>query len=209
MSDPKHTKTIFNLTNGIKSPGLGYLMKNRDYYVNLMGEQVFNNKINLLASKAVNDAPGADDKALYEGAMKLLKTNKAPDHVEKSLKLSMSYYYRMADWNNYDKAATQYIKKYASKNAAELNDIAWNYDLAIRNPDMLRKAARWAYAAINLDNKYSYNLTYAWILYQLNDYKEASLACDYAIIRAKAENVRSSAADDLKGYIAKAMQEKK
>ena len=205
MSDPKHTKTIFNLTNDIKSPGLAYLMKNRDYYVHLMGEQVFNNKINLIATKAVSEAPRADDKALYEGAMKLIKTNKAPDHNQAELKLSMKYYYNMGDWDNYDKNASQYVKKYALKNAAELNEIAWNYYMVIHAPDQLEKASKWAYAAVNIDNKYTYNLTYAWLLYKLNNFKEASLACDYAIIRAKAENVQYTSATALKGYIAKAM----
>jgi len=202
MSDSKHTKTIFNLTNDIKSPGLSFLVKNREYYMHVMGDQVFNNKINLIATKAVTEAPGADDKALYDGAMQLIKTNKAPDHIQKSLKLSMDYYYHMGDWVNYDKVATQYVKKYASKNAVELNDIAWNYYMVIHNPDQLEKASKWAYTALNIDNKYTYNLTYAWLLYKLNNYKEASLACDYAIIRAKEENVQPTSANALKGYIA-------
>jgi len=206
MSDPKHTKTIFNLTNDLKSPGLAYLVKNKPYYEHLMGEQVFNNKINLIATKAASEATGSDDKALYEGAVQLLKTNKAPDHVQQILKLSMDYYYHMGDWDNYDKNATQYVKKYASKNAKELNDIAWNYYLAIHKPELLERAAKWAYTAINIDDKYTYNLTYAWILYNLENYKEASLACDYAIMRAKAENVKATSATELKGYIAKSIK---
>jgi len=206
MSDPKHTKTIFNLTNDLTSPGVAYLMKNKEYYQHLMGEQIFNNKINLIATKAVSAAPGADDKALFEGAIKLIKTNKAPDHAEKTIKLSMDYYYHMGDWNNYDKEATQYVKKYAGNNAALLNDVAWAYYINIHNPDQLQKAAKWAYAAINIDNKYTYNLTYAWLLYSLNNYKEASLACDYAIIRAKAENVQYTSATALKGYIEKSLK---
>ena len=180
--------------------------KNKEYYQHLMGEQIFNNKINLIATKAVSAAPGADDKALFEGAIKLIKTNKAPDHAEKTIKLSMDYYYHMGDWNNYDKEATQYVKKYAGNNAALLNDVAWAYYINIHNPDQLQKAAKWAYAAINIDNKYTYNLTYAWLLYSRNNYKEASLACDYAIIRAKAENVQYTSATALKGYIEKSLK---
>ena len=206
LSDPKNSKTIFNLTNDIKSPGLSYLVKNKEYYAHIMGEQVFNNKINLIATKAINEAPRADDNGMYEGAIKLIKANKAPDHAEKGMKLSMDYYYHMADWINYDKYATQYAKKYADKNATQLNEIAWNYYMVLHNPDQLQKAAKWAYAAINIDNKYTYNLTYAWLLYKLENYKEASLACDYAIIRAKEENVQATSATSLKGYIANAMK---
>jgi thiol-disulfide isomerase/thioredoxin len=206
MSDPKLTRTIFNLTNDLTSPGLAYLMKNKDYYQHLMGEQIFNNKINLLATKAVTEAPRADDKALFEGALKLIKTNKAPDHAEKTLKLSMDYYLHMGDWENYDKYASQYVKKYADNNAALLNEVAWAYYINIHKPELLERATKWAYAAINIDNKYTYNLTYAWLLYSLNNFKEASLACDYAIIRAKAENVQYTSATALKGYIEKSMK---
>ena len=112
----------------------------------------------------------------------------------------------MGDWVNYDKNASQYVKKYASKSAAELNDIAWNYYMVIHDPDQLQKATKWAYTALNMDNKYTYNLTYAWLLYKLNNYKEASLACDYAIIRAKEENVQATSANALKGYIADSLK---
>ena len=206
MSDPKHTKTVFNLTNDLKSPGVAVLMKNKDYYQHLVGEQVFNNKINLIATRAASEGVSSDDKSLYEGAIQLIKTNKAPDHVQQTLKLAMDYFYHMGDWDNYDKNATQYIKKYASKNAKELNDIAWNYYLAIHKPELLTRAAKFAYTAINIDDKYTYNLTYAWILYNLSDYKEASLACDYAILRAKAENVQATSAIQLKGYIANSLK---
>ena len=78
--------------------------------------------------------------------------------------------------------------------------------MVIHDPDQLQKATKWAYTALNMDNKYTYNLTYAWLLYKLNNYKEASLACDYAIIRAKEENVQATSANALKGYIADSLK---
>ena len=205
MSDPKHTKTIFNLTNDIKSPGLSYLVKNKDYYRNLLGDEAYYGKINQIATKAVSEAPRADDKGLYDAAMNLINTVKAADHQEKTLKLSMDYYSHMGDWPNYVKQASLYVKKYAAKNAALLNDVAWNYFLNVNDPDELQKATKWSYESLNIDNKYTYNLTYAYLLYKQNNYKEAEKACDYAIIRAKEENVTPSSANALKEVIKKAM----
>ena len=205
LTDTKHTRTIFNLTNDLKSLGLSYLMKNHDYYLNLVGAEAFNKKINQLAEKAVNDAPRADDKNLFAGAIELIKTNKAPNHAEQILKLSMQYYLRMNDWANYDKNASQYIKKYAAKNAALLNNVAWDYFLNTNDDALLLKATKWAYSAINIDNKYTYNLTYAYLLYKQNIYKEAERACDYAIIRANAENIIPSSATALKEAIKKSV----
>jgi thiol-disulfide isomerase/thioredoxin len=208
FTDKKHAQTIFNLTNDLKSPGLSYLMKNKDYYTNLVGVDAFNKKINQIATKAVSEAPRADDKELFEGALTLIKTNKAADHMEKALQLSIAYYQQMNSWENFDKSATQYIKKFASKNAAQLNDIAWAYFLNLNSREQLQKATKWAYQAINLDNKYTYNLTYAYLLYKQNEYKEAEKACDYAIIRAQQENIQPSSAVALKDAIKKSIEKK-
>jgi thiol-disulfide isomerase/thioredoxin len=208
FTDKKHAQTIFNLTNDLKSPGLSYLMKNKDYYANLVGVDAFNKKINQIATKAVSEAPRADDKELFEGALTLIKTNKAADHMEKALQLSIAYYQQMNSWENFDKSATQYIKKFASKNAAQLNDIAWAYFLNLNSREQLQKATKWAYQAINLDNKYTYNLTYAYLLYKQNEYKEAEKACDYAIIRAQQENIQPSSAVALKDAIKKSIEKK-
>lgn len=208
LIDPKHTRTIFNLTKDLKSPGLSYLVKNKDYYQNLVGAEAFNKKINQIATKAVNEAPRADDKNLFQGAMDLLKANKAPDHAEQILKLSMEYYQHMNDWANYDKNASQYVKKYVGKNMAVLNDIAWAYFLNINDDAQLQKATKWAYTCVNTDNKYTYNLTYAYLLYKQNIYKEAERACDYAIIRAKEENANSSSATALKEAIKKSLEKR-
>lgn len=205
LAEPKHSKTIFNLTKDIKSPGLSYLMKNHDYYIHLLGAEPFNKKINQIAAKAVSEAPRADDKNLFDGAIELLKTNKAADSHQQILQLSMEYYSKMNDWVNYDKTATQFVKKYAAKNASGINDIAWTYFLNINSEPELRKATKWAYSCINMDNKYTYNLTYAYLLYKQNIYKEAERACDYAILRAKDENVNASSATALKEAIEKSL----
>lgn len=208
LNEEKHARTIFNLTNDIKSQGLQYLMANKEAYKKLIGDEVFNKRINSIATKAVTDSPRADDVALFEAALELLKNNKAPDQQETTLKLSMQYYLKMNDMNNYDKNASAYIKKYAAKNAALLNDVAWNYFLNVNEQPLLSKATKWAYEALNIDNKYNYNLTYAYLLYKQNNFKEAERACDYAIIRANEENVQPSSAKALKDSIAKRLSER-
>lgn len=206
FTNDKHARTIFDLTNNLKSPGVSYLIKNKAYYSKLLTEDAFDKKINQIAAKAVSESPKADDVALFEGAIDLLKTNKAPDHQEKVLTLSMEYYAKMNDWINYDKNATVYIKKFASANAAALNDVAWTYFLNVNDKAQLQKATKWAYDAVNTDNKYTYNLTYAYLLYKLKVFKEAEKACDYAIIKAKEENILPSAATALKDAIKKELE---
>ncbi|MCS6934848.1 MAG: thioredoxin domain-containing protein [Chitinophagales bacterium] len=205
LSDKKHTQTIFNLTKDVRSPGIAYISKNRDYYIGLLGSETVNKKINQLAAKAVTDAYKTNDVALYEAAMDMLKAFKFNDAAEQGLKLSLEYYARTNNWVKYDETATTYIKKYAAKNYAAINDICWNYYLNINDRAQLIKAAKWAYNVINAEQKYTYCLTYAYLVYKLEDYKEAEKACDYAILRAKEEGVNDSSATMLKEAIKKSL----
>ena len=203
LKDPKHGKTIFNLTKDVNAPGMDYVLKNSTYLKGLLGEEAYNTKINQLATQAEDEAAKTSNVALFNRALDLLSNNKGADAAEKTLTLSLDYYARTNDWVNYDKNATTYVKKYAAKNAVVMNDIAWNYYINVSDKAQLTKASKWAYEALNIDNKYTYNLTYAYLLYKLNNYKEAEKACDYAIIRAKEENVSPTSAEALKQAIAK------
>lgn len=208
LQDPKHSKTVFNLTKDVKSAGMDYVLKNKDFLSNLLGAEAYNTKINQLAAKAADDASKTKDAALFNEGLNLIKNNKADDAAEKTLTLSMEYYLRTNDWVNYDKNASAYIKKYAAKNTTVLNDVAWNYYLNITDKALLAKASKWAYEAVNLSNKYTNNLTYAYLLYKLDNLKEAEKACDYAIIRATEENVRPTSAQALKDAIKKTLEKK-
>lgn len=203
LSEAKHSKTIFNLTNSLKSPGLAYVVKNKNFYTGTMGADAYNNKITQIAAKAATEASKANDPEMFNGAIELIKANKSANSDEKVLKLSMDYYSRMNDWVNYDKNASAYIKKYAAKNATVMNDVAWNYYINVNTEALLAKALKWSYEAVLLDNKYTNNLTYAYLRYKLNDYKEAEKACDYAILRAQEENVQPTSATFLKEAIKK------
>ena len=205
LTDNQHVKTIFNHTDDLRSPGMEIIKKDKNRFMQVMSAPVYYARMNEIAAKAVSDAPAKNDKTLFDGAMELLKSTKAPDHDEKTVKLSMDYYFAMSDWANYDKYATLYIKKYATGNLPVINDIAWNYFLNILNPGQLQKATKWAYDVVNKDNKYTYNLTYAYLLYKQNNFSEALKACDYAIIRAKEENINSLSAEALRENIQKNM----
>lgn len=205
LADKQHIQTIFNHTDDFRSPGMEIIRKDKSRFMQVVSAPVYYAKMNEIAAKAVSDAPAKNDKTLFDGAMELLKNTKAPDHEEKTVKLSMDYYFAMSDWVNYDKYATLYIKKYAAGNLPVINDIAWNYFLNILNPGQLQKATKWAYDVVNKDNKYTYNLTYAYLQYKQNNYDEALKACDYAIIRAKEENINSLSAEALRENIQKSM----
>lgn len=203
LAQPDNAKLIFNLTKDIKSDGLSFLMKNKKFYIELMGEKVYNDKLNYIAEKTIKEAGKKEDKEAFEAGLNLLRTNKAADMQEQIYKLSMDYYSEVNDWDNYDVNASAYIKKYAGKKVQVLNEVAWTYYLNVIDKAKLDKASKWAYQALTLENKYNYNLTYAYLLYKLDNYKEAEKACDYAILRATDERVSPSGATALKTTLQK------
>lgn len=201
LVNPVYTKTIFNATTHLQSPGLPYLMRNKVYYNLKLGENTFNNKINAIASKAAKDAVTKKDAALYEGALKLVKENKASDVEKQILSMEMDFSSATNDWKAYDKAASAFIKKYGEGKSSVINDVSWLYYLNVDEGALLSKAEKWMYNVINTDNKYTYNITYAYLLFKQNKLKEAEKACDYAILKAKDERVTPTSAEALKGAI--------
>ncbi|MCO5280613.1 MAG: thioredoxin domain-containing protein [Chitinophagales bacterium] len=198
LQNPKMVKDIFTYTTHIASPGLPYILKNKEYYNQNLGAKVVEGKLNQLAERSMNDALSKNDKALFDAGIKMLESYNAADSKQQINKLSMEYAARNNDWVSYDKFATNYLKKADKKDAYLLNDIAWNYYLNVSDKPLLKKAEKWAFEAVNLKNTSTNNLTYAYLLYKTGNIKEAIKACDYAILRAKEERVPTVGAEELK-----------
>lgn len=198
LQNEKTTKQIFIYTTSVQSPGIPYILKNKAYYGQVLGEKVVAGKLSSLADKAMKEAINKNDKSIFDAGIKVLETFNAPDAAEQVNKLSMEYAARNNDWNSYDKYATAYIKKASAKDAYVLNDIAWNYYLNVNDTKLLQKAAKWALEAVNLKNTSTNNITYAYLLYKTGNIKEAIKSCDYAILRAKEERLPTTGAEELK-----------
>ena len=198
LQSERTTKQIFAYTNSITSPGMAYVLKNKTYYNQLVGDKVVSGKVNSLAEKAMKESLQKNDKAILDAATKTLQNLNASDAAEQINKLSMDYAARTNDWVSFDKFATAYIKKSGTKDALILNDIAWNYYLNVNDKVLLQKASKWAFDAVNLKNTSTNNITYAYLLYKTGNIKEAIKSCDYAILRAKEERLPTTGAEELK-----------
>lgn len=196
-------KTIFNATNHLLSPGVPLLLNNKSFLNKKLGEDAVKRKFNTIADKAINDAVIKKDAALFNGAIKFLKEAGSADADKKIANAQMDYHLRLKNMKEYDKFASAFIKKFGSKNDKALNDIAWNYYIHIDDAKALEKAKKWAYSAVNMKNTVENNTTYAYLNYKLKQYKEADLACDYALLKAKEEGVNAASASALKDLLKK------
>jgi hypothetical protein len=92
------------------------------------------------------------------------------------------------DWKNFNESGEYYAKHYIWDDWEALNQLAWSVykSGAIRNT--LLKAVDWAKRSVELNKAY-YNMdTYASILYEIGDYKQASTIATEAIKLGKADS---------------------
>ena len=203
VKDEKYNTTIYNACNSLNSPALSYLLKNKADYKAKLGEQVFNKKLFVIADKAVSEAVVKKDNVMFNEALKLLKEEGSKTAQEKMVQAQLDYSLRTQNLKDYDKYATQYVKKLGANNDKVLNDIAWNYYINIADYKQLEKAKKWSFKAVNLKNTCENNTTYAYLNYKLGNLKEADLACDYALIKAKEEGGSDLSARALKDLLKK------
>lgn len=204
LQNATYAKTIFNATNDGKSPGLAYVLKNRTLLEHIVGgKEVYARKLNTIADKTINNAIIKKDEGLLNEATSLLKNINEKNADERIARAQVDFAARMENWAAFDKAATDYIKNYAAKNAQQLSDISWTYYLNMEDKKLLAKAAKWAHTAVELLNNTENNTTYAYLNYKLGDLKEAELACDYALLRAKEDGGSDLSAKGLKALIQK------
>lgn len=144
----------------------------------------FEAKVNQLVNYAVNDAITDNNEAAMKEAIAFLKQTKLVDAAEKSAWYEVYFYGKTYRWNEYAKAAENYIAKYKKNDEKTLKEISWSFYMHIDNQSMLKKAEKWIEQAIKLQNNYENNLTHAYLLYKLKKYNEAEDAVEYAIILA-------------------------
>lgn len=201
-------KTIFNLTNDINSPSLELLMKNKAIIMPAVSAPVFDEKIKSIAGNALKEAIRKNEVNKLNQATALVKLNKGTDAVKEAARMQMEFYLNTSSADKYDKYVSAYLKKYGAKDDKLLSETAWKYYVNTNEIKYLQKANKWAKTAVDLKDTYNNDITYAYLQYKLGNFSEATKACDYALIRAKEENVNPNSAQSLKEAMVKEQQKK-
>jgi thiol-disulfide isomerase/thioredoxin len=198
----KSLALTYDLTDRYPSPGIDMLVSHRNSLIAKYGAEAYTDKINKIANEALALAKAKTDLRILKDATGLVKGNIA-DSKQRVAWMEMDYYMNTSATAAYDKYVTSYIKKYGANDASELNDIAWQYYINTNDRKLLKKASEWAFKAVNIKNNCANNTTYAYLQYKLGNFSEATKACDYAIIKAKEENIKPVSALALKESITK------
>ena len=193
---------VFELTRNYPSAGISQLVADKNALIAKYGAKVYSAKIDAIANDALAVAKRRTDEKVLKEAIELVKGN-SNDSKQQIAKMEMDYYFNTANATVYDKYVSDYIKKYGSNDQKLLNDVAWQYYINTNDEKYIKKAKDWSYKAVNLKNTCANNTTYAYLQYKLGNLSEATKACDYAIIKAKEENITPVSALALKEAIKK------
>jgi thiol-disulfide isomerase/thioredoxin len=176
---------IYKYVEDYYSPVFRTFEANRDKYITNYGLDSVEDKINHVYTAGLYSAIQNNDLKVYEELKEKLRASKTQDAdmiiLQSDIKLSQ----RNNDWTKYASLSSDYISKYSSADASDLNSFAWSFYEHVDDKAMLKKAEQWAQRATKLDDNYPYNDTYAAVLFKLGKKAEAKTAAEKAIAIAK------------------------
>lgn len=181
----KNNWSIFNsyIWNS-ESRSFKFVAENYSKFYDLYGDMV-NEKIVDVHSRKISTAIRKKDEDTYMANMNILKSLNFPQSEKVYAALECKYFYSKNDWVNYAAKSVKYIEDFQIENSNELNRFAWNFYVKVNDKKMLEKAAEWSKKAIELNDNYANNDTYAAIQYKLGNKKEAQKYAELALKKAK------------------------
>lgn len=176
---------IVKYVNDYSSKQFRFLEINNAAFSKLYTADSVDNKISQVYADGLTMAIKKKDLEGYELLKTKLRKSGAADAEKTIAEAEMRLYKYAQDWNNYAVAAINYVDNYAQNDASELNNVAWTFYEHVEDKAHLEKAVDWAKHAVELNDSYNVNDTYAAVLYKFGNRTEAKAAAEKAIELAK------------------------
>ena len=149
-----NTDFIFSYTGNAYSPLFDFILKNRQHFNSRFGSTQMASRIQEIIYDSIYDT---EEKGSLEQVEELF--NKAyPERADEMIaKFKINYYRQAGDREKFGAAVVDYLEGPGSKDAEELNELAFTFYRVIENEELLKKAVKWAKKSIRLDKKKYYN----------------------------------------------------
>jgi hypothetical protein len=193
----KNASLIFQLTISINSPAIGIFQELKKYYIETLGMESYQKKVEQIASLSVKEATQKSDKSMFQSTLTFLKNNDLNRSEEVVLKESMQFYKGTNDMLAFDKVATKYLKSYKKNDSKLFAEVASLYVEKVSNPTLLAKAFNWAIASIKIEDKYYNNIVLAQLLNLQGKKSEAFDVATHALELGKKEKANYWPAQEL------------
>ncbi len=189
----RNLKFIFDHVENADSEIFRFLCKNQSLFLKNVGKQAVSDKIEGIVGQSIEGKPDIT----IEEVNQIFKTAYPDGGEEFASRYRPTFYRNRGDRDNFAKSAIAHYKKYPSKNAEELNTIAWDFFQFIDDEKSLKTAAKWAKKSTKIAPSF-YNFdTLAALNYKLKNKKPALKAAQKAIELARAAGEDYTATQEL------------
>lgn len=173
-----------------QSREMKYFLANIPAFENAFGKDTIADKIAQLGTSYFSKYTRANDyyKTGYENAKSEFVKLNWPNTQKILFEADLMIYERFDKPKFYESVAADYLK-YNNNNPNSLNNIAWDFYEHVTDKTQLQAAINMSKRACELDNSYMNLDTYAAVLYKSGNYKDAEIAANEAIEKAKSENL--------------------
>jgi thiol-disulfide isomerase/thioredoxin len=168
---------IASFTKSSRDKGFSVMMNKAEKVDAVLGKGVAENITQQIIMKeevfsaTEKDANGNPDWSVISANI----SKKYPEHADEIVsKGKVFYYQRKNDWNNFQYAVVDYMKKYGAKaSPSELNSFAWTVFQNCEDMTCVSEALEWSKRSFKDNNEPGFMDTYANILYKLGKKDEA------------------------------------
>lgn len=164
--------TYFTQTS--KDKGFNILLHNPEKVDAVLGEGVAENIVQRIIINEEVFAKYKTEKPDWNEITTAI-TKRYPAQADEVVAKAKVYYYRRTnDWNNFQFAVVDYMKKYGAKSSPnELNEYAWTVFQNCEDMSCISEALEWSKRSFKDNNEPGFMDTYANILYKLGKKDEA------------------------------------
>jgi thioredoxin-related protein len=193
LGTEKNMNLIMQVVNDPFSDGFQYLLKNKKLFDDKFGAQPVSSKVEQCFTEYLTTKPDMTEIEVE----KLFTSVFQADGTRLASSYRITKAREAGDRAGFAKAAISHYKKFPSKDAEELNEVAWTFYKVIENPKQLKTAVKWAKKSVDINDAFFNNDTLAALYFKLKKKKKAIKHATKAIEFAKAAGEDFSATQTL------------
>ncbi|MEO0899007.1 MAG: DUF255 domain-containing protein [Bacteroidota bacterium] len=183
----ENTELIFKVTQKEDDPYFDHILKNRAHFNEVIGEEDVNGLFKNICMAGIFRQPSIDYDALGKRFGKYFSGEKTQEYLAET---KLTYYFFVAEKTPDNEAkmfeaAEAYFDNFDVQNPRMINAVAWAFYEKTKDPDLLKKACKWAKKAVEISPEYTYMDTLAALCYANGKKKKAEKMALEAIEKGK------------------------
>ncbi|MGB1241793.1 MAG: thioredoxin fold domain-containing protein [Chitinophagales bacterium] len=186
LTKDRHLNFIYDFANEINSEPFDILLKQKQQYIDFLGEDVIDKRIKKTIRSAVIIAARYQNWEAFEQIKRTIERADISNQKNFEFLMLSVYHENNNNWTDFTKLIERYTLENPNIEASILNDLAWRYVVNIDDKSKIQKALSWSEKAIEKDsNEFKYRETYAALLYATGKKAKALKEAETAIIIAR------------------------